>query len=259
MRSGNCFRPEFESVCSVLLRFENPAFVRAPTCAPNAWRYSEPYSVQPKLLSSAEPIRVSAPRPLVAFLPWKFSSECRPPADSSEPRLLAQCRASRALHCSVPCKRWPRTPAATGGSRSAPTRAAPRAGAALRLCPAGRCCPARPARDRGRPAAVPAGGSAPAREGKERPAGRGRSGGAAPERQRPWPSGRRPKTRSAPPWGAWWVSRGPGEREARGRSSAAGDRGASGLTERATFGSLQTEEWGQFMHICDVINATEEG
>lgn len=31
------------------------------------------------------------------------------------------------------------------------------------------------------------------------------------------------------------------------------------LVERATFGSLQTEEWGQFMHICDVINATEEG
>ncbi|XP_010081431.1 PREDICTED: TOM1-like protein 1, partial [Pterocles gutturalis] len=25
------------------------------------------------------------------------------------------------------------------------------------------------------------------------------------------------------------------------------------------FGALQTEEWGQFMHICDVINATEEG
>uniref|UniRef100_A0A8C2UHF0 Target of myb1 like 1 membrane trafficking protein n=1 Tax=Coturnix japonica TaxID=93934 RepID=A0A8C2UHF0_COTJA len=31
------------------------------------------------------------------------------------------------------------------------------------------------------------------------------------------------------------------------------------LVDRATFGSLQTEEWGQFMHICDVINATEEG
>ncbi|XP_064890850.1 TOM1-like protein 1 [Columba livia] len=31
------------------------------------------------------------------------------------------------------------------------------------------------------------------------------------------------------------------------------------LIERATFGALQTEEWGQFMHICDVINATEEG
>ncbi|XP_039937514.1 TOM1-like protein 1 isoform X2 [Hirundo rustica] len=29
--------------------------------------------------------------------------------------------------------------------------------------------------------------------------------------------------------------------------------------ERATLGALQTEEWGQFMHICDVINATEEG
>ncbi|XP_027547616.1 TOM1-like protein 1 isoform X1 [Neopelma chrysocephalum] len=31
------------------------------------------------------------------------------------------------------------------------------------------------------------------------------------------------------------------------------------LVERATLGSLQTEEWGQFMHICDLINATEEG
>uniref|UniRef100_A0A8C9L3Y5 VHS domain-containing protein n=1 Tax=Pavo cristatus TaxID=9049 RepID=A0A8C9L3Y5_PAVCR len=31
------------------------------------------------------------------------------------------------------------------------------------------------------------------------------------------------------------------------------------LVDRATFGSLETEEWGQFMHICDVINATEEG
>ncbi|XP_074016286.1 TOM1-like protein 1 [Numenius arquata] len=31
------------------------------------------------------------------------------------------------------------------------------------------------------------------------------------------------------------------------------------LVDRATCGALQTEEWGQFMHICDVINATEEG
>nr|XP_009939198.1 PREDICTED: TOM1-like protein 1 [Opisthocomus hoazin] len=31
------------------------------------------------------------------------------------------------------------------------------------------------------------------------------------------------------------------------------------VSERATFGALETEEWGQFMHICDVINATEEG
>ncbi|XP_053144546.1 TOM1-like protein 1 [Hemicordylus capensis] len=31
------------------------------------------------------------------------------------------------------------------------------------------------------------------------------------------------------------------------------------LIEKATFGALQTEEWGQFMHICDIINITEEG
>ncbi|XP_066474362.1 TOM1-like protein 1 isoform X2 [Tiliqua scincoides] len=31
------------------------------------------------------------------------------------------------------------------------------------------------------------------------------------------------------------------------------------LIERATIGTLCTEEWGQFMHICDVINITEEG
>nr|XP_056718127.1 TOM1-like protein 1 [Euleptes europaea] len=31
------------------------------------------------------------------------------------------------------------------------------------------------------------------------------------------------------------------------------------LIEKATFGALQVEEWGQFMHICDIINTTEEG
>uniref|UniRef100_A0A8D0H9E5 Target of myb1 like 1 membrane trafficking protein n=1 Tax=Sphenodon punctatus TaxID=8508 RepID=A0A8D0H9E5_SPHPU len=31
------------------------------------------------------------------------------------------------------------------------------------------------------------------------------------------------------------------------------------LIERATFGAQQTEEWGQFMHIFDLINTTEEG
>ncbi|XP_009878555.1 PREDICTED: TOM1-like protein 1 [Charadrius vociferus] len=39
---------------------------------------------------------------------------------------------------------------------------------------------------------------------------------------------------------------------------SAGDE-PTGPKDRATFGALQTEEWGQFMHICDVINATEEG
>ncbi|XP_053939136.1 LOW QUALITY PROTEIN: TOM1-like protein 1 [Cuculus canorus] len=31
------------------------------------------------------------------------------------------------------------------------------------------------------------------------------------------------------------------------------------LVERATFGTLEAEEWGQFLHICDLINATEDG
>nr|XP_016851132.1 PREDICTED: TOM1-like protein 1 [Anolis carolinensis] len=31
------------------------------------------------------------------------------------------------------------------------------------------------------------------------------------------------------------------------------------LIEKATFGGLQTEEWGQFMHICDIINSTAQG
>uniref|UniRef100_A0A8D0E970 Target of myb1 like 1 membrane trafficking protein n=1 Tax=Salvator merianae TaxID=96440 RepID=A0A8D0E970_SALMN len=31
------------------------------------------------------------------------------------------------------------------------------------------------------------------------------------------------------------------------------------MIEKTTFGALQTEEWGQFMHICDIINTTEEG
>nr|XP_048673239.1 TOM1-like protein 1 isoform X5 [Caretta caretta] len=31
------------------------------------------------------------------------------------------------------------------------------------------------------------------------------------------------------------------------------------LIERATIGALPAEEWGQFMHICDIINTTDEG
>ncbi|XP_013374836.1 PREDICTED: TOM1-like protein 1 [Chinchilla lanigera] len=31
------------------------------------------------------------------------------------------------------------------------------------------------------------------------------------------------------------------------------------LVEKATFAGAQTEDWGQFMHICDIINTTQEG
>lgn len=31
------------------------------------------------------------------------------------------------------------------------------------------------------------------------------------------------------------------------------------LVEKSTFAGVQTEEWGQFMHICDIINTTQDG
>lgn len=152
-------------------------------------------------------------------------------------------------------------------------------------CPAGAALPARPGCDQHPGAATaPGGGSTPV-PGRERPAGREGGRGAAgsdgtgrgcpseaarPRGQRPWLSGRPRRTRLAPPWAAWSVSN-EGSRggPVRPRSSRRGWRrsespadctaGPVGFAERATFGALQTEEWGQFMHICDVINATEEG
>uniref|UniRef100_A0A8C3E8F8 Target of myb1 like 1 membrane trafficking protein n=2 Tax=Corvus moneduloides TaxID=1196302 RepID=A0A8C3E8F8_CORMO len=136
--------------------------------------------------------------------------------------------------------RWERIP---GGCRGEPYPGGCPGGTQPRVGPspagAGRC------RDQVRGAtAAPGGGPAPAQEGSARRSGRERldpvAGPGLPPR----------RARGTLPAAAMAFGRAP--RDPFGTA-------VGSLVERATLGSLQTEEWGQFMHICDVINATEEG
>ncbi|XP_048179370.1 TOM1-like protein 1 isoform X1 [Corvus hawaiiensis] len=136
--------------------------------------------------------------------------------------------------------RWERIP---GGCRGEPYPGGCPGGTQPRVgpSPAGavRC------RDQVRGAtAAPGGGPAPAQEGSARRSGRERldpvAGPGLPPR----------RARGTLPAAAMAFGRAP--RDPFGTA-------VGSLVERATLGSLQTEEWGQFMHICDVINATEEG
>ncbi|XP_038013421.1 TOM1-like protein 1 isoform X3 [Motacilla alba alba] len=95
-------------------------------------------------------------------------------------------------------------------------------------------------------AAAPGGGPARAQEGSARRGGRERPDPAAG----PGPGLPPLRARGTLPAAAMAFGKAP--RDPFGTA-------VGSLVERATLGSLQTEEWGQFMHICDVINVTEEG